>query len=121
MNHAEYRFSVEYDPESDTLLLASKRAVDESVEIAEDIVVDLSKDGTLVGLEILYASQFFKAAGTPIEPKALHHATTATVRARRYRNYLYITILIPVDNRIIEEKLPPLALEEFESPLLTKA
>lgn len=118
MKTAESAFKMSYDSESDTLSLTSKRATGESVEVAEDIIIDLDKKGVFCGLEIMYAREFFEAAGTAISAQALEDVSTVTVRTREYRNQLFITILIPVGKKVVEEKLPPLALERFESPLV---
>src|SRR3989344_309715 len=53
----DYRF--EYDSEDDVLYIQNAiKNVKESVKISEDIIIDIDKEGKVIGIEIFYASEF---------------------------------------------------------------
>lgn len=50
-----------YDHEEDILgIQLSKKRYWKSIEVAENVVIDISKDGDIVGIEILKAKDAFK-------------------------------------------------------------
>jgi uncharacterized protein YuzE len=62
---SELAMRVTYDPEADVLYLRLRDAtVDESEEVAPNLVVDLDEDGRAVGIEIGAASR--QLAGNPL-------------------------------------------------------
>ncbi|HXU34950.1 MAG TPA: DUF2283 domain-containing protein [Blastocatellia bacterium] len=63
---------VTYDPEVDVLrILFSSAPIDESDEDKPGVIIDYDKDGNVVGLEVLNASQRIE------NPRAVEYAVTA--------------------------------------------
>jgi uncharacterized protein YuzE len=63
---------VTYDPEVDVLrILFSNAAIEESDEDKPGVILDYDKDGNVVGLEVLNASQRIE------NPRAVEYAVTA--------------------------------------------
>lgn len=49
---------ISYDPETDSLIITLRDVeIDESDEVGPDVIADFAEDGTIVGFEILSASQ----------------------------------------------------------------
>ena len=70
---------LQYFPDTDTLYIAlSEQSSVESDEIAPDVVVDLSEDGRLVGIEIEHASKLLDL--TKIEVESIPPGTRTTTR-----------------------------------------
>jgi uncharacterized protein YuzE len=60
------RPTVHYDPESDVLYFLVRDGAEERfVEVAEGVNVELDEEGQLLGVEILNASRFLRAAIGP--------------------------------------------------------
>lgn len=112
-------FESGYDAEEDVLYIYSRKGkAKESVEVAEDIILDTDLDNNLVGIEILYASEFFEALNSRLDKKILGNMKEVKVVLKEYRNMLIIVLGFKVNNEIIEEKLPALSLKQYESPLV---
>jgi uncharacterized protein YuzE len=63
---------VTYDPEVDVLrILFSSAPIEESDEDKPGVIIDYDKDGNVVGLEVLNASQRIE------NPRAVEYAVTA--------------------------------------------
>jgi uncharacterized protein YuzE len=63
---------INYDAQSDVLYLGIKKGDEEEyVEIAPGISVELDENKSVIGVEILHASQVFKPVAKPLEEKAL--------------------------------------------------
>ncbi|MBI2136174.1 DUF2283 domain-containing protein [Candidatus Woesearchaeota archaeon] len=88
------------------------------VEIDEDIVIDIDKSNNLIGLEIFYAYDFFKAMDKQFPKAILEETKEVNLDFKNYRNYLIIKLLIPYNKKIIEEKLPLIPVRKYESPIL---
>ncbi len=113
-------FNVVYDRENDMLYLHSKNGkAKESVEVVEDIVLDIDKNNNLVGIEFFYASEFFKALDRVINENVLENLKNVKIRINHYRNYIIISLDLEFNGKLIKEKLPPLSLREYESPLVS--
>ena len=113
-------FEAVYEKEEDMLFVYSKRnKTKESVEVMDDIVIDLDKDNNLVGIEVYDASKFFNSMDSKINEEILEKLKEVKVGIKKYRNYVFITIAFNVEGLILSEKLPGISLREYESPLIT--
>jgi len=69
------RPTVHYDPRSDVLYFLVREGEEERfVEVAEGVNVELDQDGQLLGVEILNASRFLRAAIGPERMVEIAHA-----------------------------------------------
>tara|TARA_Y100000310_G_scaffold4452_1_gene5369 strand:- start:379 stop:750 length:372 start_codon:yes stop_codon:yes gene_type:complete len=113
-------FEAVYEKEEDMLFVYSKRnKTKESVEVMDDIVIDLDKDNNLVGIEVYDASKFFNSMDSKINEEILEKLKEVKVGIKKYRNYVFITIVFNVEGLTLSEKLPGISLREYESPLIT--
>ena len=56
------KFKSSYNSEDDVLYIYEpKKKSKESIELEEDLVIDIDKNKNLVALQIFYANEFFKA------------------------------------------------------------
>lgn len=113
------RFKADYDEEEDIFYLHSeKQKTKESIEVDEDIVIDIDKNNNLVGVEIFYASKLFNKLNRKITKKILSETEHIDVEIDKYRNLIIIILAFKVDNKIIKEKLPAFSTAKYESPLV---
>ena len=67
--------TVHYDPQSDVLYFLVRDGEEEKfVEVAEGVNVELDEEGQLLGVEILNASRFLRAAIGPERMVEIAHA-----------------------------------------------
>jgi uncharacterized protein YuzE len=115
------KFKAEYDLESDILYIHSENVkTKESIEIEEDITLDIGSNKKLAGIEINYAYDFFKASNKNFDKKLLEGIKDIEIDLYRYRNLIIIKLLFKYDNKIIEEKLPALSTSLYKSPFLAE-
>lgn len=113
------KFKWSYNEEDDILYIFDpKKKSKESIEIEEDIVIDIDKENSLVGLEIFYASDFFKAIDKNFPKDILNEVDSVDVDFGNYRNFVIIKLLIACNKKVIEEKLPLIPIKKYESPIL---
>lgn len=105
-----------YDEAEDVLLLRSKKPVSESIEVLDGVVIDFDNEGNIAGLELFDAHGFLSADNKALTKDLL--ADEVQVKARNYRNYIFITLIFKEAK--IKEKLPPFSLEVYRSPLLAE-
>ena len=55
------KLNIYYDPETDTLSLWNGQPADEGADVAENLTVDLSADGDVVGFTLEHASQLMES------------------------------------------------------------
>ena len=53
--------NIYYDPETDTLSLWNGQPADEGADVADNLTVDLSADGDVVGFTLEHASQLMES------------------------------------------------------------
>lgn len=112
-----YQFN--YDPEDDVLYIRnSMKEVEESVEVSEDIVLDLDKKGMVVGIEIFYASEFFNLFNKEIDKSFLENLSGASLEYKDFRNVWFIILALKSGKKIIYQPMPPLRKSEYVSPLV---
>lgn len=112
----EYRFN--YDSEDDVLYIQNAvKDVEESVEFSEDIIIDLDKQGRVIGVEIFYACEFFSLFNKEINKEFLENLQDASLEYKEYRNMWFIVLLLKSQNKQIAQPLPPLRKSEYISPL----
>ena len=113
----DYRY--QYDAKDDVLYIQNSRIdVEESVESAEDIVLDLDKKGNVIGIEVFYASEFFNLFNKEIDKEFLESLKEASLEYKEFRNNIFLAIIFKSDKKIIKQIMPPLRKSEYVSPLL---
>lgn len=116
------KFKVSYDKEGDVLTIYNEDAsVSESVEVAEELVIDLDKDRRIANVELLDAYKFLHTLNENITKKMLSGLREAELQFTNYRNYWIISLVIEDGNQKIVEKLPAFAQADFQSPLVASA
>jgi uncharacterized protein YuzE len=70
----------DYDPENDSLFIYKKTKIKGSVEIG-DIIVDISTDGKIKGIEMLNASEILKNLGLKNPKEILNNIKSVSIRA----------------------------------------
>jgi len=113
------KYEYDYDDENDVLYIYnSEQGVEESVQISEDIVIDLDKRGLISGIEIFYASEFFSAFNHEVNEMFLTNIDEVSLEYREFRNQWFIVIQLRSRNKKIVQPMPPLRKSEYVSPLL---
>ncbi|PLW79344.1 hypothetical protein C0585_08005 [Candidatus Woesearchaeota archaeon] len=113
------KFNASYDPDGDILTIyESSKQVKESIEVSEDLIIDMDKNKQLVNLELIDAYKFLHTLNKEISKKALMEMSEVELEVKNYRNYLIITLEFTYNNKIIKEKLPAFINSDFKSPLI---
>lgn len=116
------KFIAKYDSEGDVLSIYTKDAkVKESIEVAEELVVDIDKNKNLVNLELFDAYKFLSLSNKKITKKMLESIGEVKLDVKQIRNYWIITIIFRYNEELITEKLPVFASNDFKSPLAASA
>jgi len=111
-------FKVDYDEEEDMLFIhSSKGKSKESVEIEEDIILDVDKNNNLVGIEFMYASEFFKVLNKKLNKAFLSKLKQVKISMKDYRNFIFVMLEFEFGDIIIEERIR-LQVKQYESPLI---
>jgi len=115
-------FSVDYDSNEDTLFIYSKKGkTKESIEVSEDIIIDLDKEGDLVGVEVFDAFKLLKTLNKDITKEMLSSLKEARLNLIKYKGYIIIEVIFAYKGMTIEEKLPAFSSSLYESPLVASA
>jgi len=112
------KFKASYDGESDVLTIYRDGSVRESVEVSEELIIDLDKNKQLVNLELLDAYKFLHTLNEKITKDMLIDLQEAELQVKNFRNYVIITLAFQHKNQKIEEKLPAFVHTDFKSPLI---
>ncbi len=113
------KFKASYDQEGDVLTIYREKAkVKESIEVSDDLIIDVDKDMQLVSLELLDAYKFLHTLNEKISREMLLDLEEVELDAKNYRNYWVITIIFRYQQEVIAEKLPAFASMDFKSPLI---
>ena len=116
----EYKF--DYSVEDDVLYIQNAvKEVEESVEFSKDIVLDLDKEGRVIGVEIFYASEFLGLFNNEINKEFLDSLKEAYIEYKDFRNIWFIILRLESKDRKISQPLPPLQKSEYISPLIASA
>jgi uncharacterized protein YuzE len=70
----------DYDAENDSLFIYKKSKIKGSVDIG-DIIVDISIDGKVIGIEMLNASEMLKNLGIKSPKEILNNIKSVSIRA----------------------------------------
>jgi len=115
-------FKFDYDKEDDVLYIQNAgKNVEESVEIAEDIVIDLDREGKVVGMEIFYASEFLSVFNKDLNKPFLENLEDAGLEYKELRNHWFIMLVLKSGKKIISQVMPPLRKSEYVSPLIASS
>lgn len=82
---------IDYDEENDILYIHTEQNVSDSVNF-DNFVIDYSKEGMIVGVEIMKAVEFIKNFG--LSKEFLVHAERAALSVIQGREYALIKIAI---------------------------
>ncbi len=116
------RFKASYDEEGDVLTIYREGAkVKESIEVSEDLIIDIDNDMNLVSLELIDAYKFLHTLNENISKEMLLDIQDVELEAKNYRNYWVITLMFKYQEEVITEKLPAFASADFKSPLIASA
>ena len=70
-----YKMKVTYDPEADAMYIYVKEAeVKTTKEIDENTIIDLDKDGNLIGIELLFVKERLPDFLKELKEKKMIHA-----------------------------------------------
>ena len=113
------KFKASYDEEGDVLTIYRENVkVKESIEVSEDLIIDVDKDMQLVNLELIDAYKFLHTLNEKISKEMLLNIQEIELEAKNYRNYWVITMMFKYQEEVIAEKLPAFASMDFKSPLI---
>lgn len=113
------QFRASYDKDGDVLTIYRENAkVKESIEVSEDLIIDVDKDMQLVNLELIDAYKFLHTLNENISKEMLLNIQEVELEAKNYRNYWVITLIFEYQDKVISEKLPAFASMDFKSPLI---
>ncbi len=116
------KFKVSYDEKGDVLTIYRGDAlVNESVEVTEELIIDLDKDRNIANVELLDAYKFLHTLNKQITKHVLSDLQEAELQFINYRNYWIISLVFEHGNQKIIEKLPAFAQDKFQSPLIASA
>ena len=108
-----------YDEEHDVLAIyKSDRKVEESVEISENVIIDLDKNEQINGIEIMDASEFLGVFNPEIDKKFLSGIEHARMEYKSFRNQWIILIALKSKGKQFVQPMPPLRKSEYKSPLI---
>jgi uncharacterized protein YuzE len=108
-----------YDEENDILAIySSQRKVKESLEVSENIVVDLDKDEKINGIEIMDAGEFFGSFNSKINKDFLSKLESAKIEYKSFRNQWILLVILKANGEQFSQPMPPLRKTEFSSPIL---
>lgn len=114
-----HKFKASYDENGDVLTIyAEGSKVKESIEVAEELVVDIDKNDKLVSLELMDAYKFLHTLNKEITKDMLLDVQEVELDAKNFRNYWVITLMFKYEDKIISEKLPAFVSSDFKSPLI---
>ena len=112
-----YKF--DYDGENDILAIYhSPRNVKESLEVSENIVLDLDNDEKINGIEIMDAGEFFSSFNPKINKELLSNLDSARIEYRSFRNQWILLVILESNGKSFSQPMPPLRKTEFSSPIL---
>ena len=112
-----YKFH--YDEDNDILAIyKSDRKVEESVEVSENVIIDLDKDEQINGIEIMDASEFLGVFNPEIDKKFLSGIEDAGIEYKSFRNQWIILISLKSKGKQFVQPMPPLRKSEYKSPLI---
>ncbi len=105
---------LDYDSEEDILFVHREDSKSKgSVEVmGGDVILDVSKEKEVVGIEILNASEILKPYD--IDKGMLKEATTASLKTSQHRNTLFLTLLLTFSQK--KEKEVVLTVPSLASP-----
>ncbi|GEM_PF-5330055 len=116
------KFRMSYDEQGDVLTIYRPNAnVSESVEVSQELILDLDPEKRIVNLELLDAYKFLHTLNGSISKEMLSHVQEMELKFKNFRNYWIISLVFEYKNQKIEEKLPVFVGEEFKSPLIASA
>lgn len=115
------KFKVDYDSKEDLLYFydTDKKAKG-SVEFGE-LIIDLAKNGSIVGLELFDASEYLsQLTNKKITKHQLKNVKRCSMSAIQKKGTTIIKILLSIENK---ELLAPIAIQniQYRSPIFARA
>lgn len=113
------KYKATYDEDGDTLTVyQDARKVKESIEVSDDLIIDVDSYKNIIGFELLDAYKFLHTLNEKISKNMLCDIRDVELNFKNYRNYLVIILTLKHNNELIEEKLPAFVNQQFKSPLI---
>lgn len=117
-----HKFKASYDEDGDILTVYSEGAkVKESIEVAEELILDIDKNDKLASLELIDAYKFLHTLNKDISKEMLESVEEVELDVKNFRGYWVITLIFKYGGKVITEKLPAFVSSDFKSPLLASA
>jgi len=113
------KFKFEYNIESDVLSIYNydKSKPSESVQISDYLVIDISEDNKIIGIEVFDASEFF-GAFKEVDKKFLESLENVEIEQKEVRNNWFLVVMLKSGSQIVYQPMPPLRKSEYHSPLI---
>ena len=116
------KFEFDYNFEDDVLSIYNYNLQpSETIEISEFLNVDIDKDGHIVGIEIIGASEFFSMFNKEINKNLLDNLKDVSLEEKEYRNNWFISVILKSENKVFVQNLPPMSKSEYASPLIANS
>jgi len=114
------KFKCIYDEESDVLSIFNPICKsNESIEFSENIIFDLNKEGKIVALQIIDASEFFSSMNEKVNKEFLSHLEEIDLIDKEFRNSWFIMLNMKSKGfEIIQQPMPLLRKSEYKSSLM---
>ena len=111
-----------YNSEDDVLTIYSDVAPSETIEFAEFLNIDITKNKEIVGIELFEASEFFDKQNKKVTKEFLSKIKEIKIKYDEWRNNWFINLeLFGPNNSVVVQNLPPLKKSEYVSPLIASA
>lgn len=114
------KFNYIYDEQSDVLSIFNGNfKPKESIEFSENIIFDINKEGHLVAIQILEASEFFNSMNNRMNKDFLINLESVELIDKEYRNNWFVIIGFKSKGcELIQQPMPLLRKAEYKSPLM---
>ncbi len=113
-------FNYVYDEENDVLSIFNPSCKPlESVEFSENLIFDVNKEGNIVAIQVIDASEFFSSMNEAINKKFLSNLEQIDLIDKEFRNSWYVILNIKSKGfNLIQQPMPLLRKSEYKSPLI---
>lgn len=114
------KFKFHYDKEDDVLTIYSPNSkYSESIEYDENLIIDLDKDGNVIGVEIFDASEFLHAFNDFVNKEFLENLEEAYLEYKEFRNKIFLILVLKSKSGFVKQPMPLIRKVEYKSPFLT--
>lgn len=112
-------FNFHYSKKDDVLTVYNyNKPVSETIEFSEYLNLNVDKEGTLVGLEIFGASDFFSTLNPKINRGFLSRLKSVELEFKVFRNTWFLIIWLASGVKTYSQNLPLIRKSDYVSPLI---